>query len=389
MKRWHAIWTIVAILGITTTVALYRQVLALSAGASVPPVVAEGEVAATNVTALGRLEPQGGVIDVAPNILGTSHILVSELHVQLGDWVEAGELIAVLGNHATHQAAVIEAQQRVNTAAARLAQVQAGAKTGEIRVQEAAIARLNAQLQGDILSQQARIVRLTAELQNTLVENQRYQDLYDEGAISIAELETRQTSSTVIQEQVREAETLLTQIQTAGNQEMRQAEANLERIQEIRPADITLAHEELKTASASLQGAQIALEQTYVRAPVAGQILQVYVQAGELVTERGVVALGQTRQMYAIAEVYETDINRVNVGQTVTVKSEYGGFDGILHGVVEDIGLRVARNRMSDVTPGSPIDTRVIEVKVRLNPEDSARVTTLTDLQVRMYIDSA
>ncbi|MEM9151253.1 MAG: HlyD family efflux transporter periplasmic adaptor subunit, partial [Cyanobacteria bacterium P01_F01_bin.3] len=128
---------------------------------------------------------------------------------------------------------------------------------------------------------------------------------------------------------------------------------------------------------------------TYVRAPVAGQILQVYVQAGELVTERGVVALGQTRQMYAIAEVYETDINRVNVGQTVTVKSEYGGFDGILHGVVEDIGLRVARNRMSDVTPGSPIDTRVIEVKVRLNPEDSARVTTLTDLQVRMYIDSA
>ncbi|MEM9150972.1 MAG: HlyD family secretion protein, partial [Cyanobacteria bacterium P01_F01_bin.3] len=259
MKRWHAIWTIVAILGITTTVALYRQVLALSAGASVPPVVAEGEVAATNVTALGRLEPQGGVIDVAPNILGTSHILVSELHVELGDWVEAGELLAVLGNHATHQAAVIEAQQRVNTAAARLAQVQAGAKTGEIHVQEAAIARLNAQLQGDILSQQARIVRLTAELQNTLVENQRYQDLYDEGAISIAELETRQTSSTVIQEQVREAETLLTQIQTAGNQEMRQAEANLERIQEIRPADITLATEELKTATASLQSAQIAL----------------------------------------------------------------------------------------------------------------------------------
>ncbi|MEO1620783.1 MAG: HlyD family efflux transporter periplasmic adaptor subunit [Cyanobacteria bacterium J06632_3] len=382
---------IVALLGITTTVALYQQVLSLSAGASVSTVVAEAkdETAAPKVTALGRLEPQGGVIDVAPNVVGTSRILVSELHVKLGDWVEAGELIAVLGNHAAHQAAVVEAQQQVNTAAARLAQVQAGAKTGDIQVQEAAIARLNAQLQGDILAQQARITRLNAELENTLENNQRYQGLYDEGAISIAELESRQTSFSMVQAQVSEAQTVLAQLQSAGAQEIRQAEATLARIQEIRPADITLANEELNTAIASLQSAQIALDQTYVRAPVAGQILQVYVQAGELVTERGVVALGQTRQMVAIAEVYETDINRIRVGQTATVKSEYGGFDGTLHGVVEDIGLRVARNRMIDVTPGSPIDTRVIEVTVRLSPEDSDRVRALTDLQVRMYIDSA
>ncbi|MEO0769996.1 MAG: hypothetical protein AAFY72_11280, partial [Cyanobacteria bacterium J06649_4] len=82
MKRWHAIGIIVALLGLTTTGALYQQVLSLSVGASVSSVVAEdnvvvGETEARKVTALGRLEPQGGVIDVAPNVVGTSRILVS------------------------------------------------------------------------------------------------------------------------------------------------------------------------------------------------------------------------------------------------------------------------------------------------------------------------
>ena len=388
MKRWQSVLMIVATLGVATTIALYKQALSLSPDSASSDLMANTEQPTPKVTALGRLEPDGGVIDVAPNILGTSSILVNELHVQLGDRVEAGDLIAVLGNHTTRQAMVVEAQQQVDTAAARLAQVQAGAKIGDIRAQEAAIARLNAQQQGDVSVQHARIARLTAEWQNAVEENQRSQELYDEGAISISELEARQTSLAITQEQVREAETVLAQLQTAGTQEIRQAEANLERIQEIRPVDIALAEEELQTAFASLQRAQVELEQTYVRAPVSGQILEVYVQLGETVSDRGIVALGQTDQMYAIAEVYETDIDRVQVGQTAIVKSEYGGFEGILHGIVEDIGLRVRRNRMSESAPGSPVDTRVIEVRVKLDPEDSARVTTLTDLQVRMSINS-
>ena len=167
MKRWQTVLMIVATLGVATAIALYKQVLSLSSDPSSSELTAIANVAQSDptVTALGRLEPQGGVIDVAPNVLGTSSILVSELRVQLGDRVEAGELIAILGNHPARQAAVAEAQQQVDTANARLAQVQAGAKIGDINAQEAAIARLTAQQHGDIHAQQARIARLSAELQ--------------------------------------------------------------------------------------------------------------------------------------------------------------------------------------------------------------------------------
>lgn len=389
LKRPQVVVIVVMTLGLAVTVVLYKQILFLFPNKSVSSdVIASIEQPEPVVTALGRLEPDGGVIDVAPNVLGTASTLVSELRVQQGDWVEAGELIAILGNYLAHQAAVAEAQQQVHVATARLAQVGAGAKVGDAKVQEAAISRLKVQQQGDISAQQARLARLRAEWRNAVEEHQRYHDLYTQGAISVSELDTRQTSLAIVQAQMREAETILVQLQAVGAQEIRQAEAALDRIQEIRPVDIVLAEEEVQVAISSLQRAQVALEQTYVKAPVSGQILQVYAQPGEMVSDRGIVALGRTDQMYAIAEVYETDIHRVQVGQSAIVKSEYGGFEGRLQGSVADVGLRVHRNRINESAPGSPVDTRVVEVKIKLEPEDSARVKALTDLQVRISIDS-
>lgn len=47
------------------------------------------------------------------------------------------------------QTAVLQAQQQVRVAQAKLAQVQAGANAGEIQAQQASVERLQAQSQGD------------------------------------------------------------------------------------------------------------------------------------------------------------------------------------------------------------------------------------------------
>ena len=134
-------------------------------------------------------------------------------------------------------------------------------------------------------------------------------------------------------------------------------------------------------------GDQAELALTQVRSPINGRILQVHVQPGEIVGEAGVATLGQTDQMYVIAEVHETDINRVKTGQKAYVFSEYGGFDGELQGTVEKIGLQIHRNSLYAPNPGTLSDARVVEVRIRLEPDNSERVQALTNLQVRAIIN--
>ena len=61
------------------------------------------------------------------------------------------------------QTAVVQAQQQVRVAQAKLDQVQAGAKVGEINAQQASVERLEAQSQGDKTAQQEAIFRIEAQ----------------------------------------------------------------------------------------------------------------------------------------------------------------------------------------------------------------------------------
>lgn len=78
-----------------------------------------------------------------------------------------------------------------------------------------------------------------------------------------------------------------------------------------------------------------------MRVPVDGQILKINTHVGEQVNiSEGILELSRIKQMYAIAEVYETDIGKVKVGQRATVISEHSRFDGKLQGTVDHIGLQ-------------------------------------------------
>ena len=86
--------------------------------------------------------------------------------------------------------------------------------------------------------------------------------------------------------------------------------------------------------------------------------------------------------MEALVEVYESDIDRVRLGQTVTLTSENGGFDGSLRGTVRRISHQVRQREVLSTDPTGDADARVVEVRVRLDPSDGARVASLTGLKV-------
>ena len=139
------------------------------------------------------------------------------------------------------------------------------------------------------------------------------------------------------------------------------------------------------TAS-QLKAAQAALASDRVRAPVAGRILAVHARSGERVGPDGIVEIGQTDEMYALAEVYETDVARVHVGQHATIRS--AALPADLHGSVERIGLKVGRLDILSTDPAADADARVVEVLIRLDEWNEAALTNL-QVEVMIHADTA
>jgi len=137
------------------------------------------------------------------------------------------------------------------------------------------------------------------------------------------------------------------------------------------------------TARADLVAAQAVLDLDVVRAPVAGQVVSIFTRAGERVGPSGFAELAQNAQMFAVAEVYETDIGRVKTGQRATVRSP--AFDGALAGTVDRIGMKIGKQDVLDTDPIASVDARVVEVRVKL--DDSAKAAGLSQLQVEVAIE--
>ncbi|NEO29789.1 MAG: ABC exporter membrane fusion protein [Symploca sp. SIO3C6] len=335
------------------------------------------------VTALGRLEPSGEVIQVsAPSSIQGDRL--KELLVTEGDNVVKGQIMAILDTHDRAWAALKQAEEQVRVAQANLAQVKAGAKTGEIEAQKAAIARIKAERSNDIAAQSATVARLEAELKNAHIEYQRYEKLHTEGAISASQRDSRQLTFETAQRQLEQAQANLQRIEIAQQEQIREAQATLERIAEVRPVDVEVAAAEVRNAQAAVATTRAELDLTYIKAPQAGQILDVLTRPGEVISSDGIARIGQTSQMYVVAEVYESDIGKIKVGQQVKVTSN--AVSGELHGTVEQIGLEVQRQEVINTDPAANIDAKIIEVRVKLDQQSTQKVAGLTNLLVKVAI---
>lgn len=348
-----------------------------------PPAVSVPKV--TKVNALGRLEPRGEVTQLsAPTSAEGSR--VAQLLVKQGDKVTAGQVVAILDSRDRLLAALDQAKEQVSVAEAKLAQVKAGAKTGEINAQKAAIARLEAEQQGDTTAQTATVTRLEAELRNAQTEYQRYESLYQAGAISASNRDSRRLTVATLEQQLNEAKANLNRVKDAKREQLNEAKATLTRIAEVRPVDVQAAQAEVKNAIAAVKRAQADLDFAYVKAPREGRILKIYAWPGELVkNDQGIADLGQTDEMYVVAEVYESDVRKVRSGQRARITSN--AFAGNAIGTVDEIGLQVRKKDVLNADPVADVDARVVEVKIRLDAAATKKVAGLTNSEVNVEID--
>ena len=343
------------------------------------------------VVALGKLTPKGEVIKLS--VANAEDSRVNQILGDEGDRVKKDQVIAILQGFENSQRNLEEAEKEVELTQARLAQVQAGeSKQAQLAAQQANISRLESQLRNETAERQAAIASAKAQLKQAQLTYDRNRSLQQQGAVSIQAFDQTKEGLDMAQATLNERLAQLGNTQQTLKQEITQERENLAQLQEIRPVDLKVAELEVEKATIAVKKIKADLEDTKVKVPISGQILRINTRVGEQVnTEEGIVELGRTDEMYAIAEVYETDIGKVKIGQPATVSSEYGGFTGKLKGSVEHLGLQVGTKELSATSEEDPTqdeNSRIVEVKIRLNPVDSQKVSSLTNMQVRVEINN-
>ena len=342
------------------------------------------------VVALGQLIPKGEVIKLS--VANAEDSRVNKILVEEGDRVEEGQVIAILQGFENRQRDLEEAQKEVELARARLEQVRAGdTKQAELAAQRANISRLESQLRNETVEREAAIASAEAQLRQAQLNYDRNSNLQQQGAVTQQALDEAREALDMARATLNERKAQLNNTSQTLQQEIMQERENLARLQEVRPVDVKVTEVELEKAIVAVKQVEADLEDTQVKVPISGQILRINTRVGEQVnTQQGIVELGRTDEMYAIAEVYETDINKVKIGQPATISSEYGGFEGKLSGTVEHLGLQVGAKQLSEGSqdPTQDENSRIVEVKIRINPEDSKKVAGLTNMKVRVEIDN-
>jgi len=315
-----------------------------AAKADVPPPDVPRDAMA--VGCRGRIEPEDGILLVAAPWFGGRPSLIKELHIKEGDWVKSGQVLAVLDAWDETEKNVHQTEADVEVARTRLAQVKAAPK------------------QADIGEQKIEIARWEAEYDIAVSEYQRYQKLFQEQIIPANELDQKRL------------------IAERDKRILEAARERLKSIEEIRKEDVDVRSAELAAAITKVEHARVELERMTVRAPADGRVLKIHSHAGEEAGSGGILELGRTRRMFVIAEVYETDISRVRVGQKADISGDLVP-EG-LTGTVAQIGPQVSMSQLLTPDPAKFADTRVVKVKIEL--QNGERVAGLIYGKVNVVI---
>ena len=367
---------VIALGGVCLAVA--AGVVAVRANSTDDTVIAPARATVgTTVAALGRIQPRSEIISLG----GASTDVLTDLTVGRGSPVHAGD---VLG----HFRGFAEAAARERTAVQQLGEARAQ-RHNEEALGAARIAAAQAQLDGiaatgpaRIEAQLASIRSIEGDLANNVDILNARQSLFQTEAGSRRLLMDQRALVTHQRADLDAARARLNELTQQFNSDKVNATASVA----VERATASRAQSQIPVASleqqVALAHAQV-LGATLV-SPIDGIVLNVLEHAGEAVGAGPILQLGDTTIMVAVAEVYETDVPRVHLGQRAVVTSP--ALAQPLRGKVVEVGRMVYKNDVLNVDPAARTDARVVEVRVAL--DDGTAVAQLTNMTVDVAIDT-
>ncbi len=301
-----------------------------------------------------------------------------------------------------------QARQQLEQARARLQALETGARHQEIEIARQRVEQARANLEttqanlerarkllaaGAISQQQFDATQLqfdTALAQYETAEQQL--DLTEEGPrseeIQIAQAQVNQAQSAVALAQANRNQVQIREEQLkAAGEAVRQAEANLRLAQastarnQVSQQETEAARSALGQTRANLKYLNAQISYTYVRSPISGYIVQRNVQPGEAaVPGMPLINIVDNRKLHLRSSIGESRINKVSVGQSVTIQVDLLP-DAEFTGTIQD------------VIPAANPQSRTFEVKVEVpNPQGLlmagtfARATVMVQRQTGVVV---
>jgi HlyD family secretion protein len=291
------------------------------------------------VSASGSIEPRARV-GLTFEVPGR----VAEVMVEVGDEVEAGDVLARLD---TDRLAlqVQQSQAGLASAEAQLAQLQAGARPEEVGAAEANLRAAQAQVSGaaanrdqlEAAADDAQIAAAEAELASARLQQKIAQDTYDKidkkdakrkeqanynlyaanEALAAAQARLDQVLAGADPDQVRAARANVWAV--AAQRDASQAQLDL-LLAGVPDGQIAAAEAQVAQAQATLEQAELSLEQAALRAPFDGLVAELNVTSGEMAPAAlPAITLIDASRFRIVVRVDEIDVGRLAEGQTAEV----------------------------------------------------------------------
>ena len=337
-----------------STVLLVAAVTAIGWQLRPKPESTPSSLSPRQVTALGRLMPEGGLVTLstAAGNTGGSEV-VQQWLVKEGDSIRPGELLGRLSSWEALERSAAQAKAQLRSAQDKYAQTVAGSSKGE---------RIKAK--SELISQQALLPYLQ-------ISDQKAQQLYEKGAISEEEL--GKARSTLLQAQAK----------------IKGLQGGLLDATTVRKVDLDVAASDVASADAASKLATVQQRNAEIRSPLNGKLIRIYSWPGMKETDQGLAVAGTTNRMQVWAKVYQSDVAKLQLGETATITAESGGFSGQIPARLTTIVGEVSPKDIFAINANNDVNARVVLVKLNLSSDQSAKLSRLSGLNVTVRFDSA
>jgi HlyD family secretion protein len=351
--RWRAVALALAVAGAPTQAQTARET--------------GSPIAHSDVRALAHLEPESGAIVVGAR----PGMRVEQVRVAAGQDVKAGELLAVLEGHdqRERQLVLAEAQRDAARFQRRLRREQLALERARFdRLKQTRLDSLRAtvaDLKGKVGKEAG------AKSGQTGSDKEAVKSPVPAMGGGMVPQEVRDMLSAQLRAELARTEIQLKEFEATLELLDRQRKLEDELNGDDTPASVVLDRQ-VELARSDLASAE-------VRTQIPGRVLSVSVHAGE-VSPGPLLTLGDVRTMVAHAEVFQTNVLDVAVGDSAEVFI----LGRTVAGEVTRVGATVARNTITSLDPADLADRRVVDVVVRL--ADSALAARLVNMQVEVAI---